>query len=118
MSLATPVALARYRFEDERLPKFEMFLGESQISDAYNGLVPSTFPRAHGKDGGVPFKYSEENHPVALEGYCRAGLKGTVTEPPKCLLIAQMDLDIFDECIEKGTCHTPSSKHGANSLPC
>ena len=104
MSLATLVARARYRFKDERLAKFEMFLGESQIKAYYqHGLVPSTFPPAHGKDGGVPFKYSEDNHLVALEGYCRAGLKGTVTEPPKCLLIAQMDLDSFDDCIEKGS---------------
>ena len=121
MSVATLVARARYRFKDEGLAKFEMCLGESQIKAYYqhgvvqwydpediqryrcNGLVPSTFPRAHGKDGGVPFKYSEENHLCALEGYCRAGLKGAVTEPPKCLLIAQMDLDTFDECIEKGS---------------
>ena len=109
----------RYRFDDTA--NFEMFLSDKQW-DAYfcngvvewydpedvtgyrcKGLVASTFPRAHGGAGSVPFKYTEQNHVPALDGYCRAFLSGAVTGPPKYLLIAKMDLDEFHNCIEQGS---------------
>ena len=113
MDLAQPVA--RYRYDGKA--KVEMFLSEKQW-DVYfrngvvywydpadisgyrcNGLVASTFPRAHGSNGGVPFKYAQKSHLAALEGYSRAFLNENVDEPPKFLMIVEMDLDIFDNCI-------------------
>ena len=110
MDLAQPVACYRY----DGKAKVEILLGDSRSPvyfqngvvhwhDRCKGLAASTFPRAHGSDGGVPFKYAQENHLAALEGFSRAFLNRNVDEPPKFLMIVEMDLDIFDNCIQEGS---------------
>ena len=110
MDLAQPVACYRY----DGKAKVEILLGDSRSPvyfqngvvhwhDRCNRLVASTFPRAHGSGGGVPFKYALENHHAALDGYSRAFLNHKVDEQPTVLMIVEMDLDKFDNCIQEGS---------------
>ena len=66
-------------------------------------LDPTTFPKAFGQSGGVPFKYKDEHHQPAMEGFVRAYLTNSVDEAPKYFICASMDLKIFDDCIQAGT---------------
>ena len=115
------MSLPAYRNQAKGKAEVEMFLGEKQMRVYFGdapvtwytsqntagyrcqALDPTTFPKAFGKPGGVPFKYKHENHEPALEGYVRAYLTNRVDEAPKFLTCVSLDLQIFDECIQAGT---------------